>query len=123
MQADFLNQHKPHFGVAYFVRHSDLGPGDVITFTYKGEMRWAFVLDPDFEGKCHALTLKLTPRQKLIDTVIDGMFDTDKPKTLYYNRVYKIAKEWDSYRTYFVDEMQGIRRIPYYLKPKPELRK
>ncbi len=121
--ANYMNEHRPNFGVAYFVRYADVGPGDVITFLYKGEMRWAFVLDPNHEEKCHALTLKLTPRQKLIDTVVDGMFDTDVPKTLYYNNVYKVAKDWDSYRTYFVDQMTNVRRLPYYLTPKPELRK
>jgi hypothetical protein len=115
----YLQEHKPHFGVAYFVRHSDLAPGDVISFKYKGEMRWVFVLDPEYQGKLHGLTLGLTPRQALIDTVIDPMFDHTSPISLYGQAIFKVASRWDSYRTFIISEMGTIRRMGYYVKPKP----
>jgi hypothetical protein len=119
----YLAEHKPHFGVAYFVRHSDLEPGDVVSFSYKGIQRWAFILHPDWGGKMHALTLELTPRQTIIDQVVDIMYETDAPQDMYEWEVYKVAKTFDSYRTYFVDEMRGTRRLPYYLTDKPKLKK
>jgi hypothetical protein len=122
--AGYLNtDHRPHFGVAYFVRHSDLSAGDVVTFMYKGKMRWAFVLDPDYEGKMHALTLELTPRSTLINEVIDMMYETPMPADLYDRAVYKVASQYDSYRTYFVKDLQQLRRLPYHLTAKPTLRK
>lgn len=115
----YLNEHKPHFGTAYFVKKSDISIGDIITFDYKNEQRWAFVLDPDYEGKMHAFTLGLIPRKVLVEEVINAMFDWSEPYDLYYESLASIAKEWDSYRTFIVNEIQSPRRMGYYITPKP----
>ncbi len=115
----YLHEHKPHFGTAYFVRFSDLGAGDVISFLYDGEMRWALVLDPDYQKKMHALTMGLLPRQTLIEKVIDPMYDHGEPYSLYYRSLFKVAKGWDVYRTYDINKISQIRRMGYYLKSKP----
>lgn len=115
----YLSEHKPHFGVAYYVKFSDINSGDVIAFKYKNEMRWVFVLDPNFDGKLHGLTLGLTPRSLLINEVVDAMFDLTQPYDLYYEDIYHIARDWDSYRTYFASEIKNPRRMAYYITPKP----
>jgi hypothetical protein len=120
---NYMSEHHPHFGTAYFVSKDVVSPGDVVTFDYKGKTRYVFVLDGDFEGKLHGLTLELTPRATLRDTVIDAMYDTAEPVILYERAVYKVAKSFDSYRTYFVDEIKLLRRMPYYLKAKPKVKK
>jgi hypothetical protein len=123
MQRDYMVEHRPHFGTAYFVNLSNVEPGDVITFEYKDKQRWVFVLDPDYEKKLHGLTLELTPRNVLENKIIDSMYDTDKPLILYERRVYQVAKDFDSYRTYFIKDMKLVRRMPYYLKEKPVIKK
>jgi hypothetical protein len=123
LEQNFLTEHRPHFGTPYFVSIESLGPGDVATFQYKGKMRWAFVLHANWEKKMHALTLELVPRKVLETEVIDAMYETDKPDELYEQAVYKIAKDYDSYRTYLISEIKLLRRMPYFLKEKPEIRK
>ncbi|MBW3546355.1 MAG: hypothetical protein KY428_12300 [Bacteroidetes bacterium] len=115
----YLHEHKPHFGVAYFVQYSQVGPGDVLSFIYDGEMRWVMVLDPDYKGKMHALTLGITPRKTLIDKVIDPMYDHGEPYSLYYRSLFKVAKDWDNYRTYNINKVGKPRRMAYYIKDKP----
>lgn len=140
----YLPEHQPLFGTMQFVSKQNLNPGDVITFNYKGkepgdttEVRWVFVLDPNYtgedhfrqetsertsklvDGKLHGLTLGMTPKQELIRHVIDPMYDTDIPFDLYYSDIFKIARDWDSYRTYFVKNMNNVRRFPYFLTSKP----
>jgi hypothetical protein len=125
----YLGQHQPHFGTAYFVARPEIAVGDVVTFRYKGEyspenlLRWVFVLDPEYEGKLHGLTLGLTPRDTIIHEVVDAMYETPVPADLYDRAIYKVAKHLDSYRTYFIDQMTAVRRMPYFITERPQLRK
>lgn len=115
----YLPEHKPYFGIARFVRYSEIGPGDVVSFVYDGEMRWVLVLDPNYKAKMHALTLGLLPRSTLISRVIDPMYDHGEPYDLYYKALFKVAEGWDVYRTYNVNKIRQVRRMTYYVKPKP----
>jgi len=122
----YLPEHQPMFGTMQFVSKTQLNPGDVISFRYTGkepgdvsEVRFVFVLDPDYHDKLHGLTLGMTPKNALIRDVIDPMYDTFIPYDLYYESVFKVARSWDSYRTYFLSGMSGIRRCSYFLTDKP----
>lgn len=122
----YIDEHLPHLGTAYFVSFNEINSGDVISFTYKGkepgdvkEVRWVFVLDPNYKGKLHGLTLGLTPRKVVVNDVVGAMFKTDQPYDMYYHDIQRVAKKWDSYRTYFVRGIEKPRRMPYYLTDKP----
>jgi hypothetical protein len=117
-----MDDHHPHFGTAYFVSQNNIGQGDVVAFMYKGKQRTAFVLHENYEGKMHALDMSLTPRQVLIDQVVDVMYQTPIPYEVYHREVYKVAKGFDSYRTYFVKEISQLRRIGYYLTKKKKFK-
>lgn len=82
-------------------------------------MRWVMVLDPDYKGKLHALTLSLTPRKIILDKVVNALFESNEPAEVYIPKIQSIAAEYDSYRTYFLKNMRSIRRVPYYLTDKP----
>jgi hypothetical protein len=114
-----LHEHKPHFGAAKYVKRSEISSGDVVSFMYDGEQRWVMVLDPDFEGKLHGLTLGTLPRRTLIDKIIDPMYDHGEPYDLYYKALYKTVAKWDTYRTYNIPKIGQMRRMAYYVKPKP----
>jgi hypothetical protein len=125
----YLPEHHPLFGTMRFVSKSDIGIGDVITFSYQGlekkditEVKWVFVLDPNWHGKLHGLTLGLTPKSELLQFVIDPMYDTELPYDLYHHDVFKVARDWDSYRTYFINKMDNTRRFPYFLTERPVIK-
>lgn len=119
----YLQEHKPHFGTARFVSINKLASGDVISFMYEGEQRWVMVLDPDYNGKLHGLTLGLLPRNTLIEKVIDPMYDHGEPYELYYKALFKVAAGWDVYRTFNIPKIRQIRRMAYYVQPKPVFKK
>lgn len=102
--------------------------GHVISFMYKTEFvsettdpenmaspRLAFVMHPNHERKCHALTLNYIDRHTLLDDIyphiVDGLRD---PRQFYYN-IYKPSAlyDTDAYRTYKTDKMKSITQFKY----------
>lgn len=110
---DFVDSYKDLFGTRRFTSRTKLKPGTVIQFTYDGEQKYALVLDPEWEGKLHALSLKnLSPDglRKLLDEVrkIDSR---DEIYSKYKSSQYT---EGRPYRTYIIDKITALREI--YLK-------
>jgi hypothetical protein len=99
----------------------DLELGHVVSFTYqtKGEAtsvpRLAFVMHPNFEGKCHALTLKNIDRDLLVEEIYPQIRTMTNPEEFYYN-VYKASDTLyrsDAYRTYMVNKMKSVTQFKY----------
>lgn len=99
----------------------ELKLGHVISFSYQtiGEKkeipRLAFVMHPNHEGKCHALTLKFIDRNTLVEDIFPCLLTgITNPNDFYYH-IYKPSAlyQTDSYRTYFVDKMKSITQFKY----------
>jgi hypothetical protein len=91
--------------------------GDVISFTYGEKTRYAYVLNPEYNGKCHAMALEKIPRQALIGEIVSlTEYDnlSPNPKSFYDNVVGRSnVVEYDAYRTFIVSKMSDIERVEY----------
>jgi hypothetical protein len=105
----------------------DLTLGHVVSFTYQTKTenvsrpRLAFVMHPNWEGKCHALTLKFIDRDLLVEEIYPQIRTTQNPEEFYYN-IYKPSATLytsDAYRTFFVNKMKSITQFNYAI-PDPE---
>jgi len=109
----FLDDYREQLGVRRFISQRSLMPGMVVQFTYDGDQKYALVLNPEWEGKMHALSLQtFTPDslQEMFD-LTEGETDEriiyDKLKTSNY-------VEERPYRTYLLSKMTALREV--YIK-------
>jgi hypothetical protein len=113
-----LFTHRPYMKNAHRVGSVEqLYTGDVVQFTYKGDLKYVFVLDPIYKYKMHGLSLTMMPRQVLVSKVIGHMDQTDDPYVMYNNILAKnnIPREYDAYRTYITTGISSITRYTYHL--------
>lgn len=109
----FLDDYRNQLGVRRFISQRSLMPGKVVQFTYDGDQKYALVLNPEWEGKMHALSLQtFTPDslQEMFDLTggeTDERIIYDKFKTSNY-------VEERPYRTYLLSKMTALREV--YIK-------
>lgn len=102
-----------------FTSRKDLTPGKVVQFTYDGEQKIALVLNPEWQGKMHALSLKaidLDSVQTIMEN-IKGISDPDAIYEVFRNSKYVVDRP---YRTYLLNKMSTMREI--YVKEDTELK-
>lgn len=120
---DFVDSYKELFGVRRFTARAKLKSGTVVQFTYDGEQKYAMVLNPEWEGKMHALSLKsLSPDG--LKTLLKELSDEDNADAIYSKYKTSTYTETRPYRTYSLSKIRSLREI--YLKeltplstPKP----
>lgn len=96
----------------------------VASFTYKPknepnkgktQPRLAFILHPNFQGYCHAITLKNIDRDVMVETIFPivkgGMDDPYE----FYHSIYKPSFMYglNAYRTYIIERISGITMFSY----------
>lgn len=97
-------------GIRSFVSRRDLTPGKVIQFTYDGQQKYALVLNPEWEGKLHALSLKdvniskFAEIRKLVGTDTDG-------QVLYSKFRTSVLVDDRPYRTYLLSKVSALREV------------
>ncbi len=113
---DFIDTYKDVFGTRKFISMKKLTPGKIIQFTYDNEQKYALVLNPGWNGKMHALSLKSLTRESLSRLLKEIDLQTLTADSLY--DTYKISEftETRPYRTYTLEKISALREI--YLKPK-----
>jgi hypothetical protein len=100
-----------------FTSRRNLTPGKVVQFTYDGEQKTALVLNPEWQGKMHALSLKaidLDSVQNMMER-IDGITDPDVIYEAFRNSKYVMDRP---YRTYLLNKISALREV-YVKIPKP----
>jgi hypothetical protein len=105
-----IEGYKGTLGVRTFVSQKDLTTGKVVQFTYDNEQKYALVLNPNWEGKMHALSLgSLTPEKlgqifKLIgdETDTQVIYDRFKNSNFVGDRPY---------RTYLLTKISTLREV------------
>lgn len=115
-----VEAYKDLFGTRRFTSYGKLSTGKVVQFTYDNEQKYALVLDPDWEGKLHALSLKsLSPDS--LKTLLNDLKDMTSREEVYAN--YKSSQYTESrpYRTYTISKISALREI--YLKQKQQEKK
>lgn len=101
------------FGTRRFVSRTKLNTGAVVQFTYDGEEKYAVVLDPEWNGKMHALSLRELSSDQLKNLLseLKGIVDREEIYDKYKSSSYT---ETRPYRTYLINKMKSLRQI--YLK-------
>lgn len=110
-----VDDYKDLFSIRKFVAKNTLKSGTVVQFTYDGEQKYAVVLNPEWEKKMHAISLRdMTPN--LLQSLLKEIKEGDDP-TILYDR-YKNSQFTNvrPYRTYSIEKIRNLRQI--YLKPK-----
>jgi hypothetical protein len=105
-----IDEIRSTLGVRSFVSRRDLKPGKVIQFTYDGEQKYALVLNPEWEGKLHALSIRDVNVSKFIE--IRKLVGSDTDGQLLYNRFRNSTLLTDRpYRTYLLSKVSTLREI------------
>ncbi len=109
----FLDDYREQLGVRRFISQRSLMPGKVVQFTYDGDQKYALVLNPEWEGKMHALSL-----QTFTPDSLQEMFDLTEGETderIIYDK-FKTSNyvEERPYRTYLLSKMTALREV--YIK-------
>jgi hypothetical protein len=105
--------YKEVLGTRKFASVGSLKPGSLIQFTYNMEQKHALVLNPNWEGKLHALSLVgLSPEDtKQILAEVSNLNNSADIYETYKNSKYTMGR---SYRTYLINKISALREI--YLK-------
>jgi len=98
------------FGIRKFISINKLSTGKVIQFTYDGEQKYAVVLNPSWEGKMHAISLK-----NISDVMLRNLLE-ELSKEMDQVELYKKYKsspytETRPYRTYSINKIRYLREI------------
>lgn len=100
-------------GLRAFTSRNELTPGKIIQFTYDGEQKYAIVLNPEWEGKLHGLTLENVDISKFVEIRNTVGLDTDG-KVLYTKfKNFKLLNN-RPYRTYLLSKVSALREV--YIK-------
>jgi len=102
--------YKNLFGVRKFTSNKQLRTGNVIQFTYDNEQKFALVLNPNWQGKLHALSLKtLTPDS--LKSILNELVDESSYDIIYEKYKNSTYVDSRSYRTYTVSKIKTLREI------------
>lgn len=117
---DFVDSYKELFGTRRFVSRERLRPGAVVQFTYDSEQKYAVVLNPAWQGKMHALSLKnISPEQ--LKMLLAELKDIENEQEIYEKYTISSYTESRPYRTYTIEKMSALREI--FLKDNKENKK
>jgi hypothetical protein len=105
-----IDEIRSTLGIRSFVSRKDLTPGKVIQFTYDGEQKYALVLNPGWEGKLHALSIKEVNLSKFIE--IRKLVGSDTDGQLLYSKFRNSSLVADRpYRTYLLSKVSTLREV------------
>jgi len=105
-----IEQIRGVLGIRSFTSERFLTPGKIIQFTYDGEQKYALVLNPRWEDKLHALSIKDVDINKFVqirelvgaETNGDVLYAKFKASTLVADRPY---------RTYLLSKVSALREV------------
>ena len=105
-----MEEYKGTLGVRTFVSRTDLTTGKVVQFTYDNEQKYALVLNPNWEGKLHALSLKTLTPEKL--SQIFKLIGNETNTEIIYDRFKNSNFVGDRpYRTYLLSKVSALREV------------
>jgi hypothetical protein len=105
-----IDEIKSTLGIRSFVSKGDLTSGKVIQFTYDGEQKYALVLNPDWQGKLHALSLKDIDLSKFVQ--IRKLVGKETDGELLYSKFRESTFVADRpYRTYLLSKVSTLREV------------
>lgn len=109
----FFDDIRSQFGVRRFTSQKGLTPGKVVQFTYDDEQKYALVLNPTWEGKMHALSLRSVNAGSMqeILSLVGSKQDPDQIYSLFKTSKFVADRP---YRTYLLSKIRALREI--YIK-------
>ena len=108
-----IDEIRSTLGVRSFVSKGNLIPGKVIQFTYDSEQKYSLVLNPEWEGKLHALSLRDINLSKFIEIRKLVGDDTDGQRLYAKFRNSPLLVD-RPYRTYLLSKVSTLREV--YIK-------
>lgn len=104
---------KGTLGIRSFTSVTKLAPGKVIQFTYDGEQKYALVLNPEWQGKLHALSLEDLDISKFVGIrqLVGGATDGAVLYTKFRGSAFVVDRP---YRTYLLSKVSALREV--YIK-------
>lgn len=115
MSIDYTKYYTTHFDMDSGVEipHGELNIGDTVLLSYRGEERLVLILNPEWEGKLHGISLRnIMPAAFL---TLERKATNLNPQAMYrnYDASYLLKKS-DSYRTYNLEFIEKITRLSKY---------
>lgn len=105
-----IDKIKSTLGIRSFTSNKDLTPGKVIQFTYDGEQKYALVLNREWQGKLHALSLQDVSVGKFIQ--IRNLVGSDTDGEVLYSKFRTSNLLADRpYRTYLLSKISALREV------------
>lgn len=107
----FLDTNTKKFGLRRPPAGKEVGM--VVKFLYENEPKYALILDPEWDGKMHAIKLEITTQKDLENllTDLDRYDDYDALVAKYQQARYVPERP---YRTYLTKKVRNLQEI--YLK-------
>ena len=105
-----IEEIKKSLGVRTFISRKNLTPGKVIQFTYDGEQKYTLVLNPDWQGKLHGLSLKEVDLSKFIQIrdLVGSETNGEELYSQFKNSNFVVDRP---YRTYLLSKMSALREV------------
>lgn len=115
----FFDEASSRFGIRKFISQRTLNAGKIVQFTYEGEQKYALVLNPNWQGKMHALSLPALNETTLdeIFKLTDGINDPDAIYSKFKTSRFVSDRP---YRTYLLNKVSTMREI--YIKANDMLK-
>ena len=112
--SNFLLEHEPFLDDNSTKREFVVGleKGDIIQFQYKGEKRIVFVMNPDWDGKLHAICLKYIPRREFL-MVVNADPSLNETQLYEHYSGLRPLQRLDAYRTYKLADIKALYSIDY----------
>lgn len=109
-----LTSHREYLKDEEQIEVKDVEVADVIHFLYDGETRVVFVLNPNYNGKLHGLSLKQIDRKTLMHEIVSKLNLYNNPHEFYVRVISKEnIQRTDSYRTYDIEKMYKVSKYKY----------
>ena len=105
-----IDEIRSTLGIRSFVSKGDLTSGKVIQFTYDGEQKYALVLNPEWQGKLHALSLKDIDLSKFVQ-IRKLVGKETYGELLYINFRKSTFLAERPYRTYLLSKVSTLREV------------
>ena len=97
-------------GTGKFISLRDLKAGYIIDFMYESDRKYALVLNPEWDGKLHALKIERFDTDSLLD-LLKEIGEISESTLLYEKFKNSEYVENRGYRTYVLGKMTMVRRV------------
>lgn len=97
-----------------FISKAKIDVGDFVEFVYEGELKYVFVLNPNWDGHVHGVTIVDYDHDQLL-TLIKAYLQGSDAKGLYES-IKSLVSSTRTYRKYNISKISRARAVQYVEK-------